>query len=357
MSTKYEPLGKDEVVKAIEGRGPIRPPAYMHKWPGEGLTEYHGEQAVRDTLAPYPDDVAAGNIVQPGGWAAPEGFSPDYRWAWRDQPEQKEGAKRGHDSGGRILDTWDEFDAFLDTFPTADDPRLYDGVRGAVENADGRYVLGWAWNNFYERLWGLRGMQGVLMDFHLYKEQLHKLCEALLGLVLQFVEGAAEACADAFATSNDLGHQTGLMMSPESFRNFLKPLHVKVARACHERGMHYWMHSCGNLTDVLDDMIEARLDCLHPLQYGAMDWHASARAIGGRMTAWAGIDVQHILQEATPEGVRAHVRDLIDTFHVPYNGRCVVAAGNGITGTTPLANVDAFLDETFRYGLEVGTAG
>ena len=71
-------------------------------------------------------------------------------------------------------------------------------------------------------------------------------------------------------------------------------------------------------------------------------------------TGWAGVDVQHILQEATPDGVRAHVRDLIDTFHVPGAGRCVVAAGNGITGSTPLENIDAFLDETFRYGLTVG---
>jgi hypothetical protein len=75
------------------------------------------------------------------------------------------------------------------------------------------------------------------------------------------------------------------------------------------------------------------------------------------MTAWAGVDVQHILQEETPEGVRAHVRDLIDTFHIPGVGKCVVAAGNGITGSTPLANIDAFLDETFRYGLTVGRGG
>jgi uroporphyrinogen decarboxylase len=97
-------------------------------------------------------------------------------------------------------------------------------------------------------------------------------------------------------------------------------------------------------------LIEVEVDCLHPLQYGAMDWDESARIIGDRMTAWAGVDVQHILQEESPEGVREHVRDLIDTFYVPGKGRCVVAAGNGITGSTPLENIDAFLDETFRYG-------
>ena len=346
---KYEPLSAEEVKKAVEGRGPLRPPSHRHKWAGEGLADYHGEKAVADVFAPYPSDVIAAGIAQPGGWEAPEGFDAGYRWACTEPPETDE-AKRGHDSGGQILDNWDDLPAFFETFPQPDD-RVFDGLREAVKNAGDRYVNAVAWNNFYERLWGLRGMQNLLMDFHIHQEELAQLCDALLELVLKFVDGAAKAGADGFSTSNDLGHQTGLMMSPDSFRKFLKPLHAEVARACHERDMHYWMHSCGDLTDILEDMIEVGLDCLHPLQYGAMDWDESARIIDGRMTAWAGIDVQHILQEESPEGVRAHVRKLIDTFHRPGEGRCVVAAGNGITGSTPLENINAFLDETFRYGL------
>ncbi|MFP4027459.1 MAG: uroporphyrinogen decarboxylase family protein [Candidatus Brocadiia bacterium] len=357
MSSLYEPLSREQVAAVVEGSGDSRPPAYMHKWPGEGLREYHGAEAVQEVFAPYPDDVVAGNVIQPGGWEAPEGFAENYRWAWKDKSEGEGGEKHGHDSGGRILEDMDELDAFLDDFPRADNPAVFEPVREAVERSNGQYVIGWAWNNFYERLWGIRGMQYILMDFHINPEKTKRLCEALLDLVLKFVEGVAEAGADGFATSNDLGHQTGLMMSPEKFREFLKPLHVEVARACHEHGLHYWMHSCGNLTDVVEDMIELELDCLHPLQYGAMDWCETAELIDGRMTAWPGIDVQHILQEEDPEGVREHVRDLIDTFYIPGRGRCVVAAGNGITGSTPLENIDAFLDETFRYGLEITHKG
>jgi uroporphyrinogen decarboxylase len=343
MELKYEPLQKEDVKRAVEGRGPVRPPAHMHIWPGEGLREHHGEEAVAEVFAPYPSDVVNGGIVQPGAWEAPEGFSDDYRWAWHDRSKTPRQAG-GRDSGGGILYEWEHFDQFMDSFPQANDPRIYDGLRDAAANANGRYVMALAWNNFYERLWGLRGMQNLLMDFHLHKERMHALCEALKDLVLDYVEGAAQCGADGFFTSNDLGHQTGLMMSPDTFREFLKPLHAEVAAACHRCGMHYWMHSCGDLTDILEDMVEVGLDCLHPLQYGAMDWDQSARLIDGRMTAWAGVDVQHILQEETPEGVREHVRDLIDTFHVPGEGHCVVAAGNGITGATPLENIDAFLD-------------
>ena len=349
MATKYEPIDRDEVRKAIDGRGPVRPPAYMHKWAGQGLAEYHGDK-LWEVFQQYPDDVAAANIAQPGGWDAPEGLPADYRWASRDKPEPSD-AKAGHDSGSRLLEDWSQLDDLLDTAPRADAPKIFEGVRNAVANSDGRYVIAWAWNNFYERLWGLRGMENILMDFHLYPREVHRLCEALVTLVLEFVDGAAKAGADGFATSNDLGHQTGLMMSPAKFREFLKPLHAKVAQACHERNLHYWMHSCGDLTDILEDLIEVGVDCLHPLQYGVMDWQRSADISRGRLTVWAGIDVQHILPEATPEQVRAHVREFIDAFHIPDAGKCVVAAGNGITGSTPLENIDAFLDETYRYGL------
>ena len=352
MATKYEPISREDVKKALEGGGPVRPPTCLLKWPGEGLREYHGD-ALDEVLSRYPDDILLGGVQQPGGWEAPEGFDPEYRWGWRDKPEP-DAQVHGHDGGGGLIYDWSVLDEFLATFPKADDPKIWDGVRQAVANGGGRYVLAAAWNNFYERLWGLRGMQQVLMDFHLYPKELHALCEALCEFVLGLVDGAAEAGADGFFTSNDLGHQTGLMMSPESFRKFLKPLHRRVADACHGRGLTYWMHSCGDLTDVLEDMIEVGLDVLHPLQYGVMDWQASSRILRGRMTAWPGIDVQHILQEADPKGVRAHVREAIDAFQVPGRGGCVVAAGNGITGSTPLENIDAFWDETFRYGLTKG---
>ena len=49
--------------------------------------------------------------------------------------------------------------------------------------------------------------------------------------------------------------------------------------------------------------------------------------------------------------MRAEVRHLIDTFDRPDGGMCL-AAGNGIVGGTPFENIEAFLDEALKYGLE-----
>ena len=76
-----------------------------------------------------------------------------------------------------------------------------------------------------------------------------------------------------------------------------------------------------------------------------------AKKYGDRITFLAGFDVQHILQEATPDEVRAEVRWLINTFDRPQGGMAI-AAGNGIVSGTPIENILAFLDEAVYYGAE-----
>jgi hypothetical protein len=80
-----------------------------------------------------------------------------------------------------------------------------------------------------------------------------------------------------------------------------------------------------------------------------MDGAAIACEFGDRLAFLSGFDVQHVLPEATPAEVRLEVRSLIDTFDRPEGGLCI-AAGNGIVSGTPFENIEAFLDESVRYG-------
>lgn len=154
---------------------------------------------------------------------------------------------------------------------------------------------------------------------------------------------------DGFWTSDDLGHQTGPMMSPQIFHELIYPFYRLVGEAIHESGMHFWLHSCGDNTLLLPDLIEAGVDIFHPVQKHTMDERAVAEEFGGRISFLAGIDVQHTLQEMDADGVRREVRFLIDTFD-RTDGRMCIAAGNGIVSGTPIENIEAFLDEAVRYG-------
>jgi uroporphyrinogen-III decarboxylase len=195
-------------------------------------------------------------------------------------------------------------------------------------------------------------MQNLLMDYYLEPEKIHRLHEALCGMYCGYIERSVRAFRpDGFWTSDDLGHQKQLFVRPELFRKFIKPYYARVGAVCREQGVHWWLHSCGNNTDIMGDLAEVGLDVFHPVQKGTMDEVAIAREYGDRLTFLVGIDVQHTLQERDPAGVREEVRFLIDTFDRPDGGMCI-AAGNGIVGGTPFENIAAFLDESVRYGTE-----
>ena len=138
-------------------------------------------------------------------------------------------------------------------------------------------------------------------------------------------------------------------MNPQTFREFLKPYYKRIGDILQRSGIHWWLHSCGNNTAILGDLADSGVNVFHPVQKGTMDAAAVAGEFGDRLAFLAGFDVQHILQEASPGEVRAEVRYLIDTFDRPEGGMCI-AAGNGIVSGTPYENIEAFLDESVRYG-------
>jgi uroporphyrinogen-III decarboxylase len=268
---------------------------------------------------------------------------------WRDVDADK----RGYDSRSALPD-WAMLDEFIARLQDPERPGALDRLLPMADEvrAGGRYMLFGHWNLFFEKPWGLRGMENLMVDYYQHPNEVHRLHDALCTQYEHWIRrGARELRPDGFWTSDDLGNQKQPMMRPEHFREFLKPYYRRVARVAHECGMHFWLHSCGNNTPLLDDLADAGVDVFHPVQKHTMDEQAVAREYGDRLTFLVGFDVQHILQEGSTEAVRREVRYLIDTFDRPGGGMCM-AAGNGIVGGTPFENIEAFLDESVRYGRE-----
>jgi len=331
------PLSRADVVKAVKRQRPPRIPMIRAKWWGEGLEEQYGERLRQ--FDRYPDDC--GQL-----WVNPLNIA-EMGLSW----QVKGGA--AHDSAV-VLDDWGKLDEFIAKMPDPErDPQFARLAPAAASiRASGRYLLcGW-WLLFFERPWAIRGMENLLADYYLEPANVHRLLDALCNLYCGYIRRAKrELEPDGFWTSDDLGHQTGPMMSPAIFHEMIFPYYVRVSRTLRECGMHFWLHSCGNNTPLLEDLIAAGVDVFHPVQKHTMDERQVMERFGGRITFLAGIDVQHTLQEKGPAGVREEVRFLIDTFDRPDGGMCL-AAGNGIVSGTPFANIEAFLDEGVRYGAE-----
>jgi uroporphyrinogen decarboxylase len=251
-----------------------------------------------------------------------------------------------------ILDDWDNLDEFIDKLPDPERSSQFERLYPIAEAAhqQDRYLFFAFWRLFFEGPWEIRGMANLLTDYYSEPEKVHRLYDALCKLYIGYIERAVrELQPDAFWTSDDLGHQTQLFMSPKIFRSFLKPYYARIGEALKPYNLHWWLHSCGNNTAILGDLAETGVTVFHPVQKHTMDEAAVAVEYGDKISFLAGIDVQHVLQEKKPQGVRDEVRFLIDTFDRPDGGLCL-AAGNGILPGTPLENIEAFLDEALEYG-------
>jgi uroporphyrinogen-III decarboxylase len=255
----------------------------------------------------------------------------------------------GHDAKGAISD-WSQIDGVLKHFP---DPHYKKALPPAPVSDDGRYRIGAWWFCLFERHWQLRGMTNALMDYYTDPDSVHRLFRKLTDFYLVWLERASrEQRCDAIMTSDDIGTQTGPFFSVEIVREFFKPYYKELIDRAHSLGMHFWLHACGCIEKFLPELVELGLDVIHPIQKYTMDERKIAREFGGKITFWAGFDVQRIIPWGSPDEVRREVRFMLDTYARP-EGRLIFTAGNGVNGDCTLESLQALFDEAFTYGEEV----
>jgi len=337
---KVPALRRDEVRSVIEGRGAARRvPVLLHFWTHP---EAFGDRtpAVRSLMGEFVEDVQAIGIRMPGvSDAPPEDIG--YRWL-RGAPGE---AGAALDAQALISD-WDQLDAILADFPDPRSPVMLPDNPAP----DGRYRLAGWWYCLFERHWSLRGMTNALMDFFTDPDKVHRLYRALTDFYLGVIDRVGnELRADGVLTSDDIGMQTGPFFRETIFDEFFAPYYRELADRAHARGMHFWLHACGNIEPFLPRLIDLGLDVIHPIQKYAMDERRIAALHGSRICVWAGFDVQRIIPFGTPAEVRAEVRHLMDTWHRP-EGRAMFTAGNGINGDCPVESLRALYEEAYEYG-------
>ena len=351
VPTTYDPLAREELVRVIEGRGCARRiPMLLHKWiyPG-AFTDTDDRAAVEALLAAYPQDAQFIRWRNVEMYEAPED-DPQYRWMPTDKPENT--ATEAIDARAPLAD-WDMLDDMLAAFPNADYPGLFPDI----PTDDGRYRVAHWWYTLFERHWSLRGMTNALMDYYVNPNEVHRLFRALTDFYLGIIERARNECgADAIYVTDDLGTQTGPFFSPEVFDTFFAPYYAELIDAAHGRGMHFWLHCCGDIEELLPRLIDLGLDVLHPIQKFAMDETRIAHRFGDQITVWAGFDVQQAIPFGTVDEVRAEVRHLFDTYHRP-DGRLLFTMGNGVTGDTPVTSLEALFEEAYAYGTKIVKRG
>jgi len=201
--------------------------------------------------------------------------------------------------------------------------------------------------DLWERAHFLRGLDRLLMDLHEAPGFVHELLDRICEYNLVTLEGMAALGPEGVFISDDYGFQDRLMMSPRDWRQFVKPRLARLLAAAKQHGLVTMLHSCGNVTAVVPDLIEKGLDILHPIQPEAVDVLALKREYGRDLTFCGGISTQRTLPYGTPEDVRAEVEARATALG--RGGGYILEPGITVQADVPLANLVALVEAAQGY--------
>jgi uroporphyrinogen decarboxylase len=148
---------------------------------------------------------------------------------------------------------------------------------------------------------------------------------------------------DGLFITDDWGTQLSLMISPRMWRQFFAARYRRLCEEAHHYGMQIIFHSCGNVTAIIGDLIDAGVDVLDPLQPETMDLGKVARDFGGKVAFCGGISDQK-LAVLSPGQVRDHVHRSIDTLGKSFGNAYLVAPSNVLLPEVPLENLQALFE-------------
>jgi uroporphyrinogen decarboxylase len=211
------------------------------------------------------------------------------------------------------------------------------------EVPDGYAAMGVVWSAHFQDACSAFGMETALIKMLVEPEMFRAVIDRITDFYLKANEIFYEATKGklhAVLIGNDFGCQTGLMLSPDSIREFVLNGTRRLIDQAKSYGLKVIHHSCGSIYDIIPDLIAVGADVVHPIQALAANMEASRlkTSFGDRISFCGGVDAQQLLVNGSPDDVRAKVVELKTIFPT---GLIISPSHEAILPDIPPANVEA----------------
>lgn len=217
----------------------------------------------------------------------------------------------------------------------------FDHLQDKLEKYRDLFLLAWT-GDFFERAHFLRGLDELLADLYLNPKFVHDLLDNIMEFIIGNIVQLSDLGIDGIFLSDDYGHQQSLLMSPNHWREFIKPRLKDIFAIIKSKGLLVFLHSCGNISEIIRDLIEIGLDVLHPIQPEAMNIKDLKREYGNKLAFYGGISTQKTLLSGTTDSVRREIKETIQ--YMSEGGGYILAPGITLQHDIPLENVITFIE-------------
>jgi uroporphyrinogen decarboxylase len=245
------------------------------------------------------------------------------------------------------------------SWPDPDDPGRTEGLRERAKMMHDRtgyaIIADMPALGIFEMTWVcLTGPERFMADMILDKPFANALLEKVCRLHMRLYENYLNAVGDyidVIVVSDDLGSMQGLLISPDLYREMIKPFQKKLWQFIKNKTRAaLFLHSCGSIVKLIPDLIELGVDIINPVQVSAkdMDTRRLKKDFGDNLTFWGGIDTHRVLPFGSPEDVEEEVRRRISDL--APGGGFVLTAVHNIQAGVPAENICRMYEAAQKYG-------
>ena len=209
---------------------------------------------------------------------------------------------------------------------------------------DTHAICGFLACSIFEAGWYLHGLEDTIMDMVENPDYIHALFDKVMEFPLRAGLRYIDEGVDMIWLGDDVGMQYGMMMSPDTWREFLKPRLRKIISAYKAKKPDILVayHSCGNIMPIIDELIEIGIDVLNPIQPLSMDPAVVKREFGDKLSFWGAIDVQETLPNGTVQDIRDEV--LLRRKTIGEGGGYLMSPAHNVQADTSTENILALFE-------------
>ncbi|MDY7076202.1 MAG: uroporphyrinogen decarboxylase family protein [Chloroflexota bacterium] len=246
-----------------------------------------------------------------------------------------------------LVNNWQDFEAY--PWPRPEDIDYFNLEFIGAHLPDGMRIIYESPGGQLENMMWMMGYVPLALalkdDPALVEAVANKVGEIMVNI---FSTAAEMPGVGALWLGDDMGFKTGTLISPQDLRQYVFPWQKKLAEIAHAHDMPFLLHSCGKLSQVMDELIEdVGIDAKHSFEDVIQPVAEAKREYGDRIAVLGGVDVDFLCRSSEDQ-IRAYTRRIIDDC--APGGGWALGTGNTVTNYIPLQNYLAMLDEGHKYG-------
>jgi len=240
------------------------------------------------------------------------------------------------------IQTWEDFERY--PWPNVDEADFYAFEYINDHLPEGMGLMTCHAGGIFENLSQIMSLEGLCLALYDQPDLVAAVAEQVGERMVAFYRHLLDLDRlIAIFQGDDMGFRTGTLISPDALRQYTLPWQKRFAEMAHARGLPYFLHSCGNLDTIYEDLIsDVGIDAKHSFEDAILPAEEFYARYGERIAVLGGIDVD-ILAAGTPEQVRNRARTLIEACGL--GGRYAIGSGNSIPSYIPVENYLAMVDE------------